>query len=356
MSRWAFFEPDSDLSPVARMIMAEDITGLDASLGRQWQFNQPFPFCDGYCDDLAISLAIIENKQRVIDYLLGKGANLNVEGSPAITFAAHNSDIATIQKLLDAGARIDAVNNVGSNAYSCALYSGRFDLLPFFLTKGLRIDADEGQSFRQAVSDGQREAVEFFLAAGLDPNLRCPNQVYPYNPTALQVAAEKDDFDMVRLLVDHGASVTLQDENGGRPLLAAVQNGNLALQRYLRALEPSAWHDPEKKITLLKSYGVTQDLIAFLQREDRRIQVNSRDCTWLDFHELLNVQEMTWAGRPYISLLAGMDRECSCGALAWSKHKRRLVIIDQEYDRVTVLGSWAEFVADPSTHLAKQWS
>jgi uncharacterized protein len=113
---------------------------------------------------------------------------------------------------------------VGCNAYSCALYSERFDLLPFLLKKGLRVDADNGKSFRQAVSNRQREAVEFFLKSGIDPDLRRPGQVYPFNPTAAQVAARNDDSDMVRLLVDHGADVTLHDAFGERPFLAAVSN------------------------------------------------------------------------------------------------------------------------------------
>ena len=198
--------------------------------------------------------------------------------------------------------------------------------------------------------------MAFFLKAGIDADLRRPDQVFPYNPTAAQVAGESDDVDMVRLLVDHGADVTLQDDNGERPFLAAVLNKNVSLQSYLRALEPSAWHDPQKKIELLQSHGVTQDLIEFLQRDDRRIPVNSSNCTWIELHELLNVREMTWPGGPYLALLAGVDDSCACGAIAWSKRKRRLVIVDQEHDGVTVLGSWADFVADPASHIAKQWT
>ena len=147
MERWAFFGPDTELTPIARLIMVEDVAGLDVTLGREWKLDQPFHFTGQYCNDLAISLALIENRQRVIDYLIRKGADLNVKGSPAITFAARNSDIATIEKLLAAGARIDAVNTVGSNAYSCALYSERLDLLPFLLQKGLKLTPTAASRF-----------------------------------------------------------------------------------------------------------------------------------------------------------------------------------------------------------------
>jgi uncharacterized protein len=354
MERWAFFGPDTELGPTARLIMAEDIAGLEATLGRDWTLDEPFNLTERDCNDLAINLAIIENKPRVIDWLIREGASLNVVNMPVITYAVRNSDIPTIQKLLDAGARIDAVNNVGSNAYSCALYSDRFDLLPFLLARGLAVDADGGLAFRQAVYGRQRDAVEFFLKAGVDPNLRTADQVFPYNPTAVQVAAGNDDFDMVRLLVDHGADVTLADDWGSRPFLAAVAHRNIAMQEYLRALEPAAWHDPARKVALLESYGVTRDLIAFLQRDDRRITVRSDHCSWLDFHHLLTVHAFDWNGEPFLALLAGQDDGCACGLIAWSKHKRRLAIIDQEHDGVTRLGSWADFVADPGRALAKQ--
>lgn len=355
MERWAFFGPEDELTPIARLIVVEDIAGLDAALDREWMLDQPFDFT-GHCNDLALSLALVENKHRVIEYLIGKGADLNVEGSPAITFAVRNSDTTTIQRLLDAGAQIDAVNNVGGNAYSCALYSDRFDLLPFLREKGLGVDADGGRSFRQAVFGRQWAAVEFFLKSGIDPDLRSPDQVFPYNPTAVHVAAENDDFDMVRLLVDHGADVTLPDDNGHRPFLAAVRNKNITLQSHLRALEPSAWHNPQKKIDLLKSYDVTPDLMEFLQREDRRVHVNSSDCAWIELHALLNVHEMRWKGGLYLALLAGADESCACGTLAWSKRKRRLVIIDEEHQQITMIGSWSKFVGDPASHIARQWA
>jgi hypothetical protein len=355
MRRRALFGPNSELTPIAKLIMAEDIAGLDATLGREWKLNQPFKFTADGSEYLAISLAIIKNKQRVLDYLIRKRANLNVKDSPAIPLAAECADLATIEKLLDAGAHIDARNNVGSNAYSRALYAERFDLLPFLLKKGLRVDADAGKSFRQAVGNRQREAVEFFLKAGIDPDLRSPDMVYPFSPSAVQVAAANDDFDMVRLLVDHGADVTLQDAFGERPFLAAVNNKNVVLQSYLRALEPGAWHDPQRKIELLQSYGVTQDLIEFLQCNDRRIHVGSDHCSWLDFHHLLNVRELDWSGGPYLVLLADLDDGCACGWISWSKRKRRLVVVDEEHYEFTLLGSWAEFVADPMSQIAKQW-
>lgn len=351
---WRFFGPDTELTPLGRMVMAEDIAGLEASLGRDWRLDEPIHFCR-HCDEPAISVAIIEGKQRLLDFLLAKGADLNAKGRPAISYATRSADIATIEKLLAAGARLDAENNVGSNAYSCALYSDRFDLLPFLAAKGLRVDADRGKSFRQAVFSQQRVAVEFFLAQGIDPNIRAPDMVHPNNPTAVQVAASRNDFEIVRLLVEHGADITLEDADGRRPFLEAAFNRNIDMQEYFRRLEPADWHDPIKKIAFLRECGLPDALIVFLQRQDRKIAVNAGGCSWIELSVLLNVHEMRWRGRAYIALMSDKDDRCACGLLVWSKAKRRLAIIDQEHDEIVLLSSWDKFIADPDKYLAMQW-
>jgi uncharacterized protein len=354
MRKWRYFGPDTELTPLAQMIMSEDTSGLAATLGRDWQLNEKIHFCK-HCDDLAINLALIEDKQKVVDFLIEQGVDLNAAKSPAITSAARNSDKATIEKILAAGADIAALNNVGGNAYSCALYSDRFDLLPFLLAKGLAVDADGGVSFRQAVYGQQREAVEFFLRAGIDPNIRRPDMVFPYSPTAVHVAVQKNDFGLVRLLVEHGADVTLADADGVRPYLSAALNKNVEMQEYIRALEPTEWHDPRTKIALLQSYGAPQGLIEFVQRENRRIEINAEYCEWIELLSLLNIYELKWPGGPYLALLANVDDHASCGLLAWSKRRKKLAIIDQEHDETFALGTWEKFVANPEAELAKQW-
>lgn len=354
MKPWKLFGPTAKLTPVARMIMAEDIEGLEASRGKDWKLNEKAHFTT-HIDDLAINLALIEGKGRVVDYLLSKKANLNVKGSPAITYAVRNSDKETIAKLLKAGARIDAVNNVKSNAYSCALYSERYDLLDFIRENGLAVDADGGKAFRQAVYGRQGKAVAFFLANGIDPNLQTGDMVHPNAPSAAQVAAQNNDFEMLKLLVEAGADVTRPDSNGSRPYLAAAQNNNVEMMEYLQAREPADWHDAGKKAELLRSHGVPQALIDFLQGDKLRITVNSENCEWLELLPLTSVFELNWQGGAYFMLLAGVDDYCDTGALAWSQREKRLVLIDQEHDGITKLGSWDEFIRDPGVQLEKQW-
>src|SRR5262245_39106527 len=105
--RFRYFGPDTDITPVARLIMNEDVACLEQALGRDWELNEPFQVCE-HCKALAIELALVERKYSVVDYLLSKKAALNVPGAPAITSAVHTRDTRIIDKLLAAGADIRA--------------------------------------------------------------------------------------------------------------------------------------------------------------------------------------------------------------------------------------------------------
>jgi ankyrin repeat protein len=351
MKPWKFFGPNTKLTKVAQLIMDEDVKGLDARLGKDWHLNRPFEFCE-YVEDLAINLALIENKPKVIDYLLAKKADLNVEDVPAITFAARNSNEATIEKLLAAGAKLDAENNVGSNAYSCALYSDRFDLLPFLLRRGLKVDADGGKAFRQAVFGGQREAVEFFLDNGIDPNAQVADMVHPNAPSAVQVAALAGNLPMVKLLVERGADPTKPDNTGMRPYLVARSE---KMRDYLRALEPAEWHDPAVKRESLKRRGVPDALIAFLEGAHRRIDIDPDEESWIELHTLTGAYDMHWQDDTFVALHSESDDNYGGGMLVWWPKKKCLAFIDEEHDEITKLGTWEAFLADPAAAVAKQW-
>ena len=54
--RFRYFGPDTELTPVARLIISEDVAGLERALGRGWELNEPIQVCE-HCAALAIELA-----------------------------------------------------------------------------------------------------------------------------------------------------------------------------------------------------------------------------------------------------------------------------------------------------------
>ena len=349
MKKIRLFGENAQLTPIAKMIMEEDIAGLEASLSKEWTLNKPFEMTK-YINELAITLALVENKINVIDYLLEKKANLNHSKSPSIVTAACSCSINTLEKLLASGAMLDAVDAVGKNAYSAALYSQRFDLIEYLFNKGLEVD---GVILRQAAFHRQIEAVSFFLAKGVDPNLRKADMVFPYNPTAITIAARNDDLAMVELLLAHGADVTLSDDYGNRPYLCAIKNNNKALAALLKAREPSDWHDINKRIEQFKSWGMPENMVTFLSGEDKKLSINNEDVSWLVFADICHTKEVTFDNKLYIDLAKDIDNYDASGFLTWSVSEKMLVHLDYEHKEIVPLGHWDDFIENLTEHINK---
>ena len=82
--------------------------------------------------------------------------------------------------------------------------------------------------FMKAISDGEYDTVQLFLAAGMDPNVALQD-----SRTALLIATAKGHADLVRLLLEAGAEVDKPGEFGLTPLMLAANNGDEDILRLL---------------------------------------------------------------------------------------------------------------------------
>jgi uncharacterized protein len=346
MARYRLFGDRVVLTEDAKLIVAEDLETLARRVEEGWDINALMQV-SAYTRELPINIALIENKMRVADFLLERGADLNVKDAPAIVSAARNCTAETLRRLAAHGAKIDARDNVGKNAYNAALYSGRYDLLPVISELGLKAEADGGCAFRQAVHNRQYRAIEFFIAQGIDVNLHAPNQVFPHNPTALAVAAANGDLPMVKLLVEHGANVLLTDAYGYRPYHEAAKHGHAEVQAYLKNLEPAELHDEELRAKALAGEGLPAALIELLRSDDRRMELGDSNIGGVRFHPVTDVPEINWQGRRFFNLLAKADNNGAEGLLVWSPADGKLACADFEHGEFHVLSTWEEFIAEP---------
>jgi ankyrin repeat protein len=84
------------------------------------------------------------------------------------------------------------------------------------------------EAFLRSAETGDLTAVNLFLAAGMDPNVKDR-----YGGTALRYAAAKGHLAVVQALLDKGADVNVQDTDGFTPLRYAVYNGHTEVVRAL---------------------------------------------------------------------------------------------------------------------------
>ena len=185
----------------------------------------------------------------------------NETGETALHHAANNGHVDVVLALLEAGADVDAVAGDGSRAVHCALEPrGRVSVTPerratvadMLLAHGARytiyIAAIRGDSpfvrealsqdsslanfedtcHRRPISAAARrndlEMVRLLLQHGADPNL--PEEGAPRGH-ALWVAVYHQHREMARVLVEHGADPNAMVESSGTPILFARKDPEL---------------------------------------------------------------------------------------------------------------------------------
>lgn len=353
--RFRYFGSEDELSSVTHAIMDEDIGALEAMRGEDWELNKKFetlvnkPFRN---EALAIELALVERKYKVLDYLLSLNADLNVPDAPAITSAVHTLDTAIIDRLLDAGAKIDARNNVQYDALDQCIAWEYFELIPYLESKGLTFDAHKGSGVVSAIGRNQIEFVRYALERGWKPNYNSSMSQGGLGEAPLHRAALSSSLEMVELLISSGADPARENFLGQRPYFYALASGREPIAAYLRSVEPPELHDTERQRQLARRFNVPADLMARVSSPDLALG-RARDGE--PIVQLLALEDMyvlRWAGRwgwrKFLALAERVHDGYNAGEIVWCRRRRRVCVLDVEHNRLAVAGKWDTFVADPA--------
>ncbi|SDC08633.1 ankyrin repeat domain-containing protein [Niabella drilacis] len=346
------FGPNAELTEIAQQIMAEDIAALENKATSGWNISQKIQITR-WVAETPLTLALSEKRKKVLDWLLSKKVELNDAENPAILGGCSSGDIKTVKRLIEEGAAVNARHKTGKSAMGAALYGNHYHLISVLIEAGYDLKKD-GSSLRQAVSNRQYKAIALLLDQGVDVNFCKPDMVYPYNSTPVHIAAKRNDVETVKLLVAHGADVTIKDHYGERPYNCAAANQNEEMKAFLKALEPEQWHNEEQRLEALKSYKLPDALLKILRSADRRIELpGNENVRFIEFNALLDVKEVNWMKHKFLDLLSAVDNYSSDGFLVWYPKKKCFAFADYEHQEFKELCSVKEFFADPSTQIDK---
>jgi uncharacterized protein len=347
---------DSVLAPLAQLIMDENLAALDFEKKNGWKLNQPFQITK-HVTARALSLAARENKPKVIAWLIRHKVKLTILGWHAIVDAVDSCSTKTLQLLIDHGADVNAPDIV-----SRVLYANRPAILPFLVERGLDV-SKHGAGLRQAVFGRQAKAVKVLLALGFDVNFHEPDGVHHDNQTAVHLAARnKNDLKTVKLLVEHGADITLRDKAGNRPFTAAMQNHDAPLMAYLKALEPAAWHDEGLHLASLALYKLPQSLLNICSKSEkskRTIRFNhkirrSQSVSYVVLQPTLLLKAATFCKKTVVEFVSETDKYATF--LVWYPAKNCLAYVDRDHGDFRAIGTWEELLADPDAFYGKYLS
>ena len=216
-------------------------------------------------------------------------------------------------------------------------------------------DADEaeldrylGYELRSAVMAGNFKALGKLLEQNVDINYNKSDMVHPFGGTPLYVAALFGNMEMVKYLIERGASVETADARGIRPYTVALQNNGKDIADYLKTLEPEEFHDLDSKLNQLGAYALPQSLIAFLQSGDLRIVFppNEYDLKEVEFYSLVDTVETEFLGK--ILLLISKDIDGACCELVWDAEEKRIGYIDVEHGFYNTVCTFEDFMENPA--------
>jgi ankyrin repeat protein len=194
----------------------------------------------------ALHWAVRYDDTMLVERLIKAGANVNAAnryGVTPIVLACESGSAAVVEHLLKAGVNPNATSSLGETALHTCAHTGNVEAAKALLTRGAKVDA--GDSWRGqtplmwAAAQGHAAMVRVLVEAGADVNTRStvvtwerqrtaePREKWlpPGGFTALLLAARAGCVDCVTVLARAGANINEIDPESHTALVLALMNG-----------------------------------------------------------------------------------------------------------------------------------
>jgi ankyrin repeat protein len=183
----------------------------------------------------ALGLAVDRENIELVKLLLQKGADPNISKKymgPVLFSAISTNNYAIFKLLIDYHADIYLKDPVFGDEMKTALDMAELRgsrKMALWLKKAGVANGTPPQTkedlFIQAVKDNDIRSVKKYIGQGINPNYKDTHE-----RTALMWAVMYGYHDLVRFLLDHGADIAVRQEHANFiPLLTAAENGDLEL-------------------------------------------------------------------------------------------------------------------------------
>jgi len=149
--------------------------------------------------------------------------------------AALEGDGENVNKLLEAGTQVNAMDQDGHTALMYAAFNGHSKIVLALLENGAGVDRRDlmGRTALLYASTGPfPETVKILLEKGAKPNIIDSDEHF----TPLMHAAAEGNLDVVKILLEYEADLSLTDVDGDDAESFARQAGHIQVADYLKSV------------------------------------------------------------------------------------------------------------------------
>lgn len=233
----------------------------------------------------------LENSQfEILDILLAHGADIDLkdkDGSTPLMKFAYLNRYKRLQWLLEHGAGTNVRDNEGRTALMLAASRGKTEAAHLLLQAGAAVDTRDSKGWTAlaaATFAGQRNMVQFLIEAA-KASVRIEDM--EGTPLIVEVARRlgDDHADLMKTLVENGASADAGDKKGNTPLSEAAQWGNWEVVRVLVGLgaDLNVYPAEQPPVITQAYWGKKFDLVKWLLNKgaDPGKRFKGRDPFWI---------------------------------------------------------------------------
>jgi ankyrin repeat protein len=181
-----------------------------------------------------LHLAVQLNQKEIVRELVKGGAKTEIKGQAGFTplhLAVKNSNVEITQFLLEKEALINTRSTQNLSPLHLAIEQGNVAMVDLLLKKGADKEAATKYYSPKQISSwsplliaiwlGKDEIAQNLLTAGANVQYKSLE-----NQNALHLAVEKNNFNLVKTLVEKGINRDLIDKNGKTPIKLAQEKGD----------------------------------------------------------------------------------------------------------------------------------
>ncbi|WP_264707649.1 ankyrin repeat domain-containing protein [Wolbachia endosymbiont (group A) of Acrocera orbiculus] len=174
-----------------------------------------------------LHFAAQEGNSNMVQFFLDKGANIEAQDAynrKPLHIAVDANRLNVVNLLLDRGANLKATDMYGKTSLDLAIRKGYEDVVEVLKQKQLDLDKE----LLISTEKGDLEKVRDSIRQGANVNVQGRQDWTP-----VFWAIQKNNFNIIELLLDNNADIKVKDNEGWTPLHWAVQLDSLNVVKYL---------------------------------------------------------------------------------------------------------------------------